>query len=72
MHFNDDDDDHEGGGGLTIVGGKMKQEIWQLSMIFFSLLKEVQHISNISTLQVILILLVTKLQVQLMLLWFIA
>lgn len=61
MHFNDDDDHHEGGGdssggGLTIVGGKIKQKIWQLSVIFFSLLKKVQHISNISTLQVILML----------------
>lgn len=41
MHFNDDDDDHEGGGGssgdvLIIVEGKIKQKIWQLSVIFLS------------------------------------
>lgn len=35
-HFNDGN--HGGGGGLTIIGGKIKGKIWQLSLILFILL----------------------------------
>lgn len=65
MNFNDDNHGSDSGGGeFAIVYGKMKEKIWQLSVIsffkivvsitdvsHFSLLVKVQHISYILSLQ---------------------